>query len=264
MKIRTGLIAPILVAALLPGGAAIAQADETKTPRLGKGISLLTNPEMSELRGRYTVSDNQVLYFGVEMASTWKTQDGQQLQGGANFSLDFSDKGGPQVSFSPTVSISSTQSRGETADTSRRTVSTSGVDNVSGLGQSIQVAGDFNSASNTLGIKILDKTPQRKSGAGIGQSLRVTNTRGGEVSSILNKQGATVTLSLDGQGVVQQSIRGVMSGGTGQGAFQSIKTLGDFHTITNRMQLSIVMKPETDVSNLRKTLGISLGGLRGL
>ena len=264
MNKKNGRFAPLLAGVLLSGVAMVSLASETESPELGAGISLLTNPEMSDLRGRYTVSHNQVLYFGVEMASTWKTQDGQQLQGGARLNLDFSGPGRPQVSFTPTVSISSTQSRGETADTSRRTVSASGVGNVSGLGQSIQVAGDFNQATNTLGVRVLDKAPEDLPASGVSQSLRVTNTRGGEVSSVLNKEGATVTLSLKGQGVVQQSIRGVIAGGSGQGAFQSIKTLGDFHTITNRMQLSVLMKPGTDVSNLRKTLGVSLGGLRGL
>ncbi len=265
MKKKTRLMVPLLMGVVMPLAPAVLMASPGDGS-VGKGVSLLTNPEMSEIRGKYTVSSNQVLYFGVEMASAWKTQDGQQLQGSASLGLDFSKGSSPVVSFTPTVSILSSQRGGKRTDTANRTVTSSGVDNVTGLGQSIQVAGDYNNASNTLSVKMLDEMPDGGEHAGIGESLRTTDGLGGEASSVLDEKGVMVTLSLDGQGVVQQSIRGAVTGGAtpGNGAFQSIRTLGDSHTISNRMQLSILMKPGTESSNLRKTLGVSLGGLRGL
>lgn len=232
---------------------------------VGKGISILTNPEMSTLRGKYVVNSDTVLYFGVEMASVWKTPDGQQLQSSARLGLDFSGGASPAISFSPTVSILSSAGRGKRVDTGNRTVSSSGIDNVTGLGQSIQVAGDHNNASNTLSVKVLDKLPDDR-GQGVAESLTMADGDGGVASASFDEEGVMVTLALDGQGVVQQSIRGVMSdgAGTGGGAFQSIKTLGDSHAISNRMQLSILMKPRTELDNLSKTLGVSLSGLRGL
>ena len=263
MKIKTSLIPPLMVGVLLPclaSGVLAAGANELK---LGKGISVLTNPEMSKLRGKYVVSDNQVLYFGVEMASVWKTPDGQQLQGQANLALDFTTAGKPLVSFTPTVSIVSGPATGASVDTSNRQVSSSAVDNVAGLGQSIQVAGDYNDASNTLTVRVVDKVPDINRTPDGKQRDAVTNGDA-SASSELNDAGATVLLTVAGQGVVRQSIRGAISGNTGQGAYQTIKILGDSHRIANRMQLSIMMKPETESSNLGKTLGVSLGVLRGL
>ncbi len=264
MKSIKETIAPFLVGVAITSVASVSLA-APGDGGVGQGISVLTNPEMATIRGKYVVAADTVLYFGVEMASVWRTQDGQQLQGGARLGLDFSGGASPTVSFTPTVSILSGTGRGTAIDTSNRTVSSSGIDNVTGLGQSIQVAGDYNTASNTLSVRLLDKLPENR-GQGVGESLSVTDGAGGSATATLNDKGMMVTLSLDGQGVVQQSIRGALRDGarTGNGAFQSIKTLGDSHTISNRMQLSILMKPRAESANLSKTLGVSLGGLRGL
>ncbi len=261
MKKSNNVIASLMLTTLLPTTLLGAPGDGS----VGNGISVLTDPQMDKIRGKYTVSANKVLYFGVEMASVWKTADGLNLQSGARLGLDFSAGSKPKVTFSPTVSIVSAPGATVRHNNGKRTITSSGIDNVTGLGQTIQVAGDFNNASNTLTVKMLDRLPDSAGDAGIGASMRISNDSGAEASSVLDERGVTVTLSLAGEGMVEQSLRGAVTGSNGgRGAFQSIRTLGDAHTIANRMQLSILMKPGTSSSNLRKTLGVSLGGLRGL
>ena len=44
------------------------------------GLTELSDEEMGDMRGRYTVGDNKVAWFGVTMVSTWQTDTGQTLQ----------------------------------------------------------------------------------------------------------------------------------------------------------------------------------------
>lgn len=263
MKTRKRLIAHLLAGISMPAAPAALLA-APGDGSVGNGISLLTNPEMAQIRGKYVVDTHRVLYFGVEMASRWQTAQGQQLSGGARLGLDFSGGGTPTVSFTPTVSIVSSGRTPTRAAPTDRHIEPGGIDNVTGLGQTIQVAGDFNQASNTLGIRMLDSMPESRDSGTEAVSRTMTDNTGATASSGLDERGVMVTLSIAGQGVVQQSIRGAVIGGTGRGAHQSIRTLGDAHTISNRMQLSILMKPGNESTNLSRILGVSLSGLRGL
>ena len=42
------------------------------------GLTELTDEEMGDMRGRYTVDQNTVAWFGVTMVSTWQNEAGQQ------------------------------------------------------------------------------------------------------------------------------------------------------------------------------------------
>ena len=60
---------------------AFAQAQALPSPATtpATGLTELTDEEMGDMRGRYTVSNNTVAWFGVTMVSTWQNQAGQQL-----------------------------------------------------------------------------------------------------------------------------------------------------------------------------------------
>ena len=60
---------------------AFAQAQALPSPATtpATGLTELTDEEMGDMRGRYTVSNNTVAWFGVTMVSPWQNQAGQQL-----------------------------------------------------------------------------------------------------------------------------------------------------------------------------------------
>ena len=90
--------------AALPAWAQVQEAQATNAPA-ASGLTELTDEEMGDMRGRYTVSSNTVAWFGVTMVSTWQTQTGQQLTSTMTVTMDARQGDKPVVTFQPHVSI---------------------------------------------------------------------------------------------------------------------------------------------------------------
>lgn len=130
---------------------------ETTDQRVAPDIHEVGDDELATMRGRYTVGDNTVVWFGVEMVSTWQTHTGQTLQSTATLGLNFSkNPNQPQVTFVPTVTITTADAPlpTSTPSTVNRSVQSGGIANVGGLTQSVQLAGDHNAASNVTSLNI--------------------------------------------------------------------------------------------------------------
>lgn len=206
-----------------------AHAAETQG-RPGKGLQEIPDPELSLMRGRYTVGGNAVAWFGVTMISNWQTSTGQNLQGTLTLGMDFTKGNTPKVSFTPSVNI--TAANAPLPDTHGRSVDASGLQNVAGLVQSVQVAGDGNRANNALQLNVRDGgTVADSSGTVVGQAT----TRQGNASATASFDGnaAQVLLQIDGQGAVQQWMR---SGSVGQ----SIQLMANGQQAGNRLQIDLV------------------------
>ena len=134
-----------------------ALAEESADHRLARGIHDVDDGDLADMRGRYVAGDNTVLWFGVEMITTWQTNNGQTLRGMLTLSMDFSKNPSlPQVSFVPTVTIATT-SGATPAPASinlSRNVQSGGLANVSGMTQSVQIAGDNNTAANVTSLSV--------------------------------------------------------------------------------------------------------------
>jgi hypothetical protein len=133
--------------------------DDPNDGHLGSGIHDVTDPELADMRGRYVVGNNTVVYFGVEMITTMQTNTGQTLQGTLTVGMNFSkNPNAPQVTFVPTVTITTPDSPLPTASTIQSNVSHSvqsgGIANVGGFIQSVQIAGDNNAAANVTRLNI--------------------------------------------------------------------------------------------------------------
>jgi hypothetical protein len=147
------------VALVLGGSCASAIANDTDSNHLGAGIHDVTDQELSTMRGRFTVGDNTVVWFGVEMISTFQTNTGQTVQGTLTLGMNFSkNPNNPQVTFVPTVTITTPDAPLPTASTVQslvsRSVQSGGIANVGGLVQSVQVAGDNNATANVTSLNI--------------------------------------------------------------------------------------------------------------
>lgn len=229
---------------------------------LGHGLREISDSKLSEMRGRYVARDNTILYFGVQMVSTWNSAAGQNLVGGVNMGMDFSGgKSVPKVSFQPTVSIQSGGVTGSVADTSNRSIESGGLDNPSGLVQSVQVAGDGNRASNVASLNVTDKMPTNQI-QGSDQSAVQAVSGDTTVSASIANGEVRVDMMIADQGEVSQIIRGNSTGSNG--VIQTVSALGDNHNIANQLQLTLVQGTTEATAQLRQHVAQSIAQMRGV
>ncbi|PWK86620.1 hypothetical protein [Fulvimonas soli] len=240
MRNRTHLLAAIGLALAHWGPAAFADG----AARPSRGIEEIDDGELATMRGRYTVDDHTVAWFGVSMISTWQTPSGQTVSGALTLAMDFSGAR-PKVSFQPTVTItaanaplpdtaSAAGSGLAAAQQPARRIDSSGLANAGGVVQSVQVAGDGNRASNLASLSVRDggNVP-----AAAADAPAQASASAGDIGAIVGYDGrtASVQLSVAGQGVVQQWIR---SGSVGQG----ITLTADNQLVSNQLQIDLVRR----------------------
>lgn len=269
------LLLALGAALLQPFCHARAAQSEEPAAATGNGITEISDEEMAGMRGRYTVGDNTVAWFGVSMVSTWQTATGQVLESTMKVAMDFSHGGNtPKVTFTPTVNITAadapdpkpaaaaTTAVAATTPTAepQRSTDASGLRNVSGLVQSVQVAGDSNAATNNTQLTVRDgAVPDTPSSAGglAGSGGASTSDGAASASSTYANGTAGVLLMIAGQGQVQQWIR---SGSVGQ----SIQITGDAQQISNRLQLDLVRQSVANNAPLNQNVAQAITLARGI
>jgi hypothetical protein len=225
----------------------------------GAGMRELDDTELNAMRGRYTVDDHTVAWFGVRMISTWQTAAGQTLQGTLAFGMDFSHgKEQPTLSFTPSVSITRTDAPVPMPATGgTRGVDGSGLANVGGLLQSVQVAGDGNLASNVTRLTIRNGAAPVAGGSGIGTGSASLSDGDASVSVGFDGQSAGVRLAIAGQGTVQQWIR---EGSLGQ----SVQLAADDQNVSNRLEIDLVRQAVAANTPLALNVAQAIGLTRGI
>ncbi|MHB1272956.1 MAG: hypothetical protein ACYCZD_09350 [Rhodanobacter sp.] len=213
------------------------------------------------MRGRYTVGDNAVAWFGVKMISTWQTGTNQILQSTLALNMDFTHNL-PKITFQPSVTITSIDAPLPLPAVSEpsRSVNGAGLANVGGVVQSVQVAGDSNFASNVTSLTVHDasNTPIPSSTGGGNDSSGVAATFGASAVASFDGHSASVLLTIDGQGAVSQWIR---NGSLGQ----SVQLTADNQWVSNHMEIELIrqtMSANTQLAqnvaqaiNLARTIG---------
>jgi hypothetical protein len=261
IKIR--LLVLLLALSLAPFGAGAAEGmPGERIPQPASDVQPVSDSTLDSMRGRFITGAGQILYFGVEMLSTWHSPDGRVLSGSALLSFDFS-KGMPQVTFVPTVSIVQGSGSGVLVDTTGRSIDASGLANVSGIAQGIQIVGDHNSAGNSTELHVTTTLPAG-AGAGIaGNAGNAALTEGDASASVaLQPDSMAVTLGMDGQGSLRQIIRGDVSGSGS--VLQTVSLLGDGHDVGNQLRITLVQPSTGTALQLQQNVALSLGLLQGL
>lgn len=251
------LYRPALALALLLGLVPCTRAADG-TP--GAGLRELPDTELNAMRGRYTIDPQTVAWFGVSMISTWQTANGQLLQGTLAFGMDFRNgQGKPTLSFTPSVSITRADAPVPMPNsTGSRSVDGSGLANVGGLLQSVQVAGDGNLASNVTQLNLRDDgAPAATVGGSSGTGGASVSDGGASVSVGFDGQGAGVRLAIAGQGTVQQWIR---NGSLGQ----SVQLAADGQSVSNSLQIDLVRQATAANVPLAQNVAQAIGLTRGI
>lgn len=220
------------------------------------GLIEIPDPELAAMRGRYTVGDQQVAWFGVSMISTWQTASGQTLEGTLLLGMDFGQGGRPVVSFTPTVTITAADAPVIGSDGVVRSVDAAGLAHVSGMTQSVQVAGDHNIAANVTRLNVRDDGAPGVTATATSGSASAT--LGDAMASAGFKDGsANVALQVQGQGAVQQWIR---NGSLGQ----SIQLTSDHQQVSNRMEIDLVRHPLASNVQLSQNVAQAIQMTRGI
>lgn len=241
------------------------------TSKPDRGLSEIPDAELADMRGRYTIGQNTVAYFGVTMVSTWQSTSGQQLQAAMKVAIDATQNSQtPSVTFQPTVNITSivpgmTPLPSNSSSTTQRSVDSSGLVNVSGLTQGVQVAGDGNQATNVTNLQVSQSSASSNSavaGSTVSGALASaqpqtqTMTVGdATVTSSAGPEGVQLLLSIANQGSVQQWIR---SGSVGQ----MVQLTSDYQQVSNRMDITLVQQSLAGNLQLAQSVAQSLGQMR--
>lgn len=256
-KALIGRIAIGLTAGLLACPVAAGEASS----RPGRGLTEIPDPELNLMRGRYTIGNNQVAWFGVSMISTWQTASGQTLHSTMKLGMDFSTPGQtPTITFTPSVNITAANAPlPVTPDGLTRSVDSAGLANVSGLVQSVQVAGDSNTANNVTQLNVRNGT---SGGPGPGSGMlgggTVSTQIGGTLASAsFDGAAARVLLQVEGQGAVEQWIR---SGSLGQ----TIALTSDNQQVSNRLEIELVRQTLAANTQLVQNVAQAIAMTRGI
>jgi hypothetical protein len=224
----------------------------------GAGLHELADPELNAMRGRYTVDDHTIAWFGVTMISSWQTSAGQLLQGTLAFGMDFSSgQGQPTLTFTPSVTLTRADAPVPMPAAGTRLVDGSGLANVGGLLQSVQVAGDGNLASNVTRLTIRDGDAPAATGAGAATGGASLSDGNASVAVGFDGQSAGVVLAIDGQGTVQQWIR---NGSLGQ----SVQLAADGQSVSNRLEIDLVRQAASANAPLALNVAQAIGLTRGI
>ncbi len=236
-------------------------AHAESTPPAANGMEEVSDAELGDMRGRYTVSGNTVAWFGVKMISTWQSNTGQILESTLAVNMKF-DPGTvhPTVTFQPTVSITQADAPLPTTPASTpppsRSVDGAGLANVGGIVQSVQVAGDGNVASNVTRLSVLDGESAPGGSTSANPVASVTDASASAVASF-DGQSARVLLTIEGQGAVTQWIR---NGSIGQ----SVQLTADNQWVSNRMEIELVQQAVAGNAQLAQSVAQAITLARGV
>lgn len=205
----------------------------------------LSDEFLGQTRGKF-VSAGQIMNFGVKMVTEWVTSSGEVINAAGNLTIDMSS-GRPQAHFEPVISVQHIQPLNNNNASSSNNVVNSGqgLGNVTGVVQSIQVAGNTNGIGNAIGISVkrFNNNTPHVSNNPTASNLHVTTASGNNANVSLANNGISVGINVVDQGQASQAIRSV-SQGSGQ-VLQSVSLSGNLNQIRNMISLDIHTRNNT-------------------
>lgn len=198
----------------------------------------LSDDVLGETRGKF-VSAGQIMTFGIRMVTEWITSTGEVINASGTLAVNMANNQ-PSISFEPVISIHQAQPVGQPSSQGNNFVTGGqGLENVTGVVQSIQVAGNTNGIGNSIGISVkqYNESGNNPPVGNTGANLNVTTPSGNTAAVALVNNGLSVNVNVLEQGQAQQAIRSI-SQGNGQ-VLQSVRLGGDLNQIRNLINLDI-------------------------
>lgn len=257
---RNGLTSlAVAIGVIMFSPSAVIAGSDVHDEKRWKIYKEVSDVALDAMRGRF-ISGNHIMFFGVEMYTEWKTSLGDTHMASLNIGIDRSvGLVRPTVTLVTRTGSSSAGSTTPTANGASSTqISSGGFDQVKGVGQVIQVTGNYNGISNAIGVDIGSERPQvyAAGNAGTGNSQSFDSTSGASTTTYVMNNNAGVSVVVPGQGAASQSITDMI------GLQQKAQVYGDLNQINNRLNLSIQLQSMTRQPSV--TLDAALQNIRGL
>ncbi|WP_298393858.1 hypothetical protein [uncultured Azonexus sp.] len=214
-------------------------------------FSEVNEQELSTLRGRFA-RDGQIINFGIEMLSQWQKGDGTLVSGGVNLQVD--------AALRPTLTVTTPgQAVSAVSAGGSSHASVGAMDQVQGVAQSIQIAGDGNAVSNGMQIDIVQRAASAQQGNAIVDGPGTYSRSDGAGSSTVKLEPNSLSLLLEvpGQGRAIQRL-------SARGLLQSTVVGGDLNRVSNQLRLTATVAPSASSgmssANYANLRGLALPG----
>lgn len=207
--------------------------DQLESTAEQRSFRELADSELAGVRGRYA-QGNEVLLFGMEMATVWTSPTGEVFATRADLQVDLAGAS-PTVSFTPHITATSDEAyqRHTTAADHQAVVVDSGSRNAEGVVQVVQAGGDFNRAGNEFQLDI-DQGGASAPPTGNGET-QLTSASGVQMSVQGGVNGLGMQISMPGQGEVTQGVY------AGRGLHQSVQLTGSHQQVHNMTRMQVQM-----------------------
>lgn len=233
----------------------------------GHGLSgmLVSDAELAQMHGKF-VDGSKVMFFGITMSTRWDAFNGHRHDVELGFNVSLSQgRFRPQLTLYrilPGASTTTATAAGTQPPASNGVVVNDSLDNVNGLLQNIQVAGDSNSVLNDVTWSVTDQPVGEPSGNVEQVSLNGTRTIegvGGAYTELEVSDGKIgYLLTVPDQGQVKQSI----GSGSMRGLVQSTQLTGNVNRVFNEMRLQVQVSPVS--ANGKRNMRNVFSTLKGL
>lgn len=201
----------------------------------------ISDLELGIQRGRY-VGRGQIMYFGIEMNTEWRTASGQVYRAGLGLGVDrHHGRFKPVVTIVHRTDVAKSPAPLATAaappPATTAPISSGGLDTVKGVGQIVQVTGDTNSVRNDISVNLRTTgsetaEPPAAANAVTAGSSSSTSGSGVVAKSGNDNQSLSVSVVVPGQGVATQSITSL------NGLRQNVRLTGDMNSVLNQLNLT--------------------------
>jgi hypothetical protein len=218
----------------------------------------ISDEQLADVAGKFTIA-GEVVGMNLTMTSSWQAANGQRLDASASMSVALPASGNTHAHFSTQASVTEPQISGAPANVPTGTVSQgSGVQNVAGVSQVIQVAGNGNGASNRASVHVTTENLAANSGNGrLHASYAASN--GAQASVDIGNNAVSLRLAMPAAGSAQQQING-----TGMGNLhQNIQIAANGQQVINQMHLQLQLQPYSNAFLTSQGLSNSFNMIRG-
>jgi hypothetical protein len=218
----------------------------------------IDDEQMAGVAGKFTIA-GEVVGMNLTMTSSWQAANGQRLDASASMSVALPASGNAHAHFSTQASVTEPQDSGISPNAPTGTVSQGrGVQNVAGVSQVIQVAGNSNGASNRASIHVTTENLAANSGNGqLHASYAASN--GAEAMVNIANNAVSLRLTMPAAGSAQQHINAIGMGNL----HQNIQIAANRQQVVNQMHLQLQLQPYSSAILASQGLSHSLHMMRG-
>ena len=236
-------------------------------------VEALNDEDLGQLRGRFAAASG-VLEIGVDLRSIWQSPDGTTLSASASIQANASEISAGTARVSTSASAVPGSSTGTALATSP-SASTRGsitggnpADNVNGLAQAVQIAGDRNQVANRLQLDVTRSPlapssiePTSTTSGPLSNTTEATLADGSRAVAQIGPGGLRVAIDVAGIGSSQQRIG---NSPEHSGIMQSVRIAADAQQVANAASIRLTLAPVTPATAINDHVLQVMRAMQGL